>query len=170
MMRSNAASRWVDWMTHVDEGPISVEPRWPIALAVAGFTAITVTLRVIEPHRESLGPTWLVPGIEIGLLAALLAADPPRVIARANWLRRLSIALVLTLVVVAVSSTAVLISDLIRGAGVAHSAGPLLTSGLWSGWSTVSSSGFSTGCSTAAGPSPATEESANFPTSPSPSR
>jgi hypothetical protein len=135
MMRSNAASRWVDWMTHVDEGPISVEPRWPIALAVAGFTAVTVTLRVIEPHRESLGPTWLVPGIEIGLLAALLAADPPRVIARANWLRRLSIALVLTLVVVAVSSTAVLISDLIRGAGVAHSAGPLLTSGalVWLG-------------------------------------
>jgi hypothetical protein len=76
MMRSNAASRWVDGMTHVDEGPIAVEPRWPIALAVASFTAITVTLRVLEPHRESLGPTWLVPGIEIGLLAALLAADP----------------------------------------------------------------------------------------------
>jgi len=125
----------VDGVTRVDEEPIFVEPRWPIALAVSAFIAITVAVRILEPHRESLGPTWLVPGIEIALLAALLAADPPRVMARANWLRRLSIALVLSLVVVAVSSTAVLISDLIRGASVAQSAGPLLTSGalVWLG-------------------------------------
>jgi hypothetical protein len=99
------------------------------------FIAITVALRILEPDRESLGPTWLVPGIEIAMLGALLAADPARVAARASWLRRLSIALVLSLVVVAVSSTAVLISDLIRGATVAQSAGPLLTSGalIWLG-------------------------------------
>jgi hypothetical protein len=121
--------------TRTDEEPVAVEPRWPIALAVSAFTAITVALRILEPDRESLGPTWLVPGIEIAMLGALLAADPARVAARASWLRRLSIALVLSLVVVAVSSTAVLISDLIRGATVAESAGPLLTSGalIWLG-------------------------------------
>jgi hypothetical protein len=121
--------------TRADEEPVAVEPRWPIALAVSAFTAITVALRILEPDRESLGPTWLVPGIEIAMLGALLAADPARVAARASWLRRLSIALVLSLVVVAVSSTAVLISDLIRGATVAESAGPLLTSGalIWLG-------------------------------------
>jgi hypothetical protein len=121
--------------TRADEEPVAVEPRWPIALAVSAFTAITVALRILEPDRESLGPTWLVPGIEIAMLGALLAADPARVAARAGWLRRLSIALVLSLVVVAVSSTAVLISDLIRGATVAESAGPLLTSGalIWLG-------------------------------------
>jgi hypothetical protein len=121
--------------TRADEEPVAVEPRWPIALAVSGFTAITVALRILEPDRESLGPTWLVPGIEIAMLVALLAADPARVAARASWLRRLSIALVFSLVVVAVSSTAVLISDLIRGATVAESAGPLLTSGalIWLG-------------------------------------
>ena len=121
--------------TRADEEPVAVEPRWPIALAVSAFTAITVALRILEPDRESLGPTWLVPGIEIAMLVALLAADPARVAARASWLRRLSIALVLSLVVVAVSSTAVLISDLIRGATVAQSAGPLLTSGalIWLG-------------------------------------
>jgi hypothetical protein len=114
---------------------VAVEPRWPIALAVSAFTAITVALRILEPDRESLGPTWLVPGIEIAMLGALLAADPARVASRASWLRRLSIALVFSLVVVAVSSTAVLISDLIRGATVAQSAGPLLTSGalIWLG-------------------------------------
>jgi hypothetical protein len=135
MMRPRPAFRWVETVTRLDEEPVFVEPRWPIVLAVSAFTAITVTLRVLEPQRESLGPTWLVPGIEIALLAALLAADPPRVIARANWLRRLSIVLVVSLVVVAVSSTAVLIADLIRGASVADSAGPLLTSGalIWLG-------------------------------------
>jgi uncharacterized membrane protein len=122
-------------VTRVDEEPIFVERRWPIALAVSGFIAITVALRVLEPTRESLGPTWLVPGIEIAMLVALLAADPARVSARANWLRRVAIALVVSLTVVAVSSTAVLISDLIRGASVADSAGPLLTSGalIWLG-------------------------------------
>ena len=121
--------------TRADEEPVAVEPRWPIALAVSAFTAITVALRILEPDRESLGPTWLVPGIEIAMLVALLAADPARVASRASWLRRLSIALVFSLVVVAVSSTAVLISDLIRGATVAQSAGPLLTSGalIWLG-------------------------------------
>jgi hypothetical protein len=122
-------------LAQANEEPVVVEARWPIAFAVSAFIAITITLRILEPERESLGPTWLVPGIEIALLAALLAADPPRVIGRANWLRRLSIVLVLSLVIVAVSSTAVLISDLIRGASVAHSAGPLLTSGalVWLG-------------------------------------
>jgi hypothetical protein len=122
-------------VTRADEEPVAVEPRWPIALAVSAFIAITVALRVLEPDRESLGPTWLVPGIEIAMLVALLAADPARVASRASWLRRLSIALVFSLVVVAVSSTAVLISDLIRGATVAQSAGPLLTSGalIWLG-------------------------------------
>ena len=122
-------------MTRAEEEPILVESRWPVALAVSAFIAITVALRVLEPTRESLGPTWLVPGIEIAMLLALLAADPARVAARASWLRRLSIALVFALVVVAVSSTAVLISDLIRGASVAQSAGPLLTSGalIWLG-------------------------------------
>jgi uncharacterized membrane protein len=122
-------------VTRAEEEPILVESRWPVALAVSAFIAITVALRVLEPTRESLGPTWLVPGIEIAMLLALLAADPARVAARASWLRRLSIALVFALVVVAVSSTAVLISDLIRGASVAESAGPLLTSGalIWLG-------------------------------------
>jgi uncharacterized membrane protein len=122
-------------VTRAKEEPILVESRWPVALAVSAFIAITVALRVLEPTRESLGPTWLVPGIEIAMLLALLAADPARVAARASWLRRLSIALVFALVVVAVSSTAVLISDLIRGASVAQSAGPLLTSGalIWLG-------------------------------------
>ena len=60
-------------VAHGRDDPVFVEPRWPVALAVSVFIAITVTLRVVQPHRESLGPPWLVPGIELGLLVALIA-------------------------------------------------------------------------------------------------
>jgi hypothetical protein len=113
----------------------SVEPRWPIALAVSAFISITIALRILEPHHESLGPPWLVPGIEIAMLLALVAADPARLSARARWLRKVSIALILSLAVVAVLSTTVLITDLIKGARVTESATSLLTSGalIWLG-------------------------------------
>jgi hypothetical protein len=119
--------------------PIGLEPRWPVSLVVAIFIVITVTLRILEPHGASLGPHWLVPGIEIAMLCALIAADPAHVSGRRRWLRRLSITLVMALVVVAMVSTAVLITDLIRGAEVTESAGSLLASGalIWLGNSLV---------------------------------
>ena len=52
--------------------PVFVESRWPIALAVSVFVGITVALRVLQPHRETLGPRWLVPGIEIAMLVMLV--------------------------------------------------------------------------------------------------
>lgn len=114
---------------------VFVESRWPIALAVVAFIAISITLRIVEPDRESLGPDWLVPGIEIAMLVVLIAADPARVSRRARWLRRLSIALIISLTVVAVLSTGILIADLISGAEVTETAGPLLASGavIWLG-------------------------------------
>jgi hypothetical protein len=114
---------------------VFVESRWPVALAVAAFIAISITLRVVEPDRESLGPDWLVPAIEIAMLVVLIAADPARVSRRAKWLRRLSIALIVSLAVVAVLSTAILITDLITGARVTQAASPLLASGavIWLG-------------------------------------
>lgn len=115
--------------------PVLTEPRWPIALAIAGFIAITIVLRAFEPNRESLGPPWLVPGIEIAMFVALVAANPAGVHRRARWLRRLSIALILTLAAAAVASTAVLVTDLVEGDEITQSAGPLLASGamIWLG-------------------------------------
>jgi hypothetical protein len=122
-------------VTQADEERIFLEPRWPITLAVSAFIAITIVLRILEPHRESLGPRWLVPGIEIGMLVALIAADPAHLGARAKWLRRVSIALTVSLAVVAVLSSAILIIDLIKGAKVTDSADQLLASGtlVWLG-------------------------------------
>ena len=118
-----------------DDAQRGIEPRWPVALVIAGFIAITLTLRILEPERESLGPAWLVPGIEIAMLGALIAADPAHVSERRPWLRRLAITLVMALVVVAMLSTAVLITDLVSGSKVTESASSLLASGalIWLG-------------------------------------
>jgi hypothetical protein len=69
------------------------------------------------------------------MLGALIAADPARVSERRRWLRRLSLTLVMALVVVALLSTAVLITDLVSGAKVTESASSLLASGalIWLG-------------------------------------
>ena len=106
-----------------------------MALALLVFVAISIALRVAVPDRESLGPHWLVPGIEIALLVTLIAADPTHLHRRRRWLRPLAIGLVFALVVVAVLSAAILIADLIRGGKVTQSAGALLTSGalIWLG-------------------------------------
>jgi uncharacterized membrane protein len=118
-----------------EDEPIYLEPRWPIALAISAYIALTIVLRVLQPHRESVGNPWLVPALEIALFVALIAADPLHVGRRSNWLRRVAIVLVVSLVVVALVSTAVLVTDLIRGGKVTTSASTLLSSGvlIWLG-------------------------------------
>lgn len=112
-----------------------VEPRWPIALVLSLFIALTVVLRILEPGYESLGPRWLVPTIEVTLLGALVAADPAHVEGRSRWLRPISICLISALVVLALLNTGVLVSALIRGSEVTDSAALLLASGtlIWLG-------------------------------------
>jgi uncharacterized membrane protein len=117
------------------DGRIFVEPRWPVALALGFFIVITIVLRVAQPHRESLGPDWLVPSIEIALLVALVAADPAHLSGRRRWLRPLSIALVVLLGAAALLATGVLITELVQGGKVTESATSLLASGalIWLG-------------------------------------
>lgn len=115
--------------------PIFVEPRWPIALVLGSYLALTVVLRVFVPDRPTLGTRWLVPGLLAALLGALVLADPARIEGRARWLRRVASVLILSLVVVALVTTAILIADLIRGSEVTEKASTLLVSGalVWLG-------------------------------------
>ncbi len=118
-----------------DEPDVLAEPRWPVALAILAFIALSVTLRIALPNRETLGPHWLVPGIEFGLLACLIAADPVHIIRRRRWLRRIAIVLVFALTAAVLISTGVLIRDLIIGGKVTNQATSLLASGavIWLG-------------------------------------
>jgi hypothetical protein len=118
-----------------DEDRVFVESRWPLALAVGFYLALMILLRINEPDRPTFGTRWLVPAILGGLLGALVLADPARIEGRAKWLRRLSGVLILALAVIALTSTAILVADLIKGAHVTESASTLLTSGalIWLG-------------------------------------
>ena len=112
-----------------------IEPRWPVALAMVTFIAISIALRIAVPHRESVGPPWVVPGIETGLLLCLIAADPAHIAGRRRWLRRIALVLVFALLVAMLVATGVLVSDLIVGGKVTNQASSLLASGavIWLG-------------------------------------
>ena len=118
-----------------EDEPIFVEPRWPIALAISLYIVLTVVLRLVQPHRESFGPHWLAPSIEVTLLLALIAANPAHLVGQAKWLRPLAITLIGSAAVVAMMSSVVLIVDLVRGSKVTESASSLLASGalIWLG-------------------------------------
>ncbi|HTN78188.1 MAG TPA: hypothetical protein VMK16_00835 [Acidimicrobiales bacterium] len=118
-----------------EESPSSIEPRWPLAIVLFGFIAMTILLRVLEPDREHLGPVWLVPTVEIALLFALLAADPMHIARRTKWLRPIAITLIVTLLGMVILSDAILIQNLIKGSKLTQSAGSLLASGalVWAG-------------------------------------
>jgi hypothetical protein len=115
--------------------PRAIEPRWPLLLAFGTFVVITIVLRIAEPERESLGPHWFVPAIEIALLCLLILADPAHMGERGRVLRPLSIVFVAALAGAVFVSTAKLITDLIDGGKVTDSATALLTSGalVWLG-------------------------------------
>jgi uncharacterized membrane protein len=117
--------------------PVATEPRWPVALAISCFIALTVTLHFAVPDHPRLGPGWLIPAVEIGMLGLLLAADPARIAsgAQRRRLRRASVTLVLILAAAVLASTAKLIDELIRGTKVTQSASSLLASGalVWLG-------------------------------------
>jgi hypothetical protein len=118
-----------------DVESVYIEPRWPLALVLSLFIVVTVVLRLAEPHREGLGPDWLIPGLEIGLLLALIAANPADVVGRAKWLRPLAITLIVALLIAGMLSDATLIVDLVKGSKVTQSADSLLASGalIWFG-------------------------------------
>ncbi len=75
--------------THTPE-PVFIEPRWPIALVLGVYFGVAIAIRIALPDRPTLGPSWLVPGIEAALLIALLLADPAHIEGRARWLRRVA--------------------------------------------------------------------------------
>jgi uncharacterized membrane protein len=105
-------------------GPVG-EARWPAAGAVLAAIVLTVLL----PDGERVGPGWLLPAIELVLLAAIVAGDPGRISRHSRLLRGLSIALVTVLVLGALSSTLLLIDALIHGGPETNSASALLLAG-----------------------------------------
>ena len=111
------------------------EPRWPPAVALVGFMALNIGLRLWLPNQGFVRVPWLFPAIEAVLLVVLLTGNPGSIAAHRRWLHPFAVGLVLVLVAAALWATSLLVYDLIKGLGVTNSPGELLASGalVWLG-------------------------------------
>jgi hypothetical protein len=105
-----------------------VESRWPPVLAMLVFLAISIAGRIWLPDEGALHVSWLLPTVEVILLCLLLTSDPSTLVARRRR-HRLALLLAGLLVAAALWATVLLVSDLIRGKGVANSPDQLLAAG-----------------------------------------
>ena len=110
------------------------EARWPPIAAVVIVMALNIALRLWLPREAAIRVVWLVPAIEAALLITLLTSNPSGPVERRR-MRRIALILVGLLVAAALWATALLVDDLIRGAGVSNSPSELLASGavVWLG-------------------------------------
>jgi uncharacterized membrane protein len=70
--------------------PHAGERRWPVALAIVGLVA----LQWLTPRELTFEPRWLLPVLELLLLAVVLVVDPVRISREFRLLRVASLALV----------------------------------------------------------------------------
>jgi uncharacterized membrane protein len=99
------------------------EPRWPVTIGV--LTAIAMQLAL--PSRVTVHPSWLLPAVELVMLAVLVLANPLRTELPDRWLRVWGLVLIGTLSVANVISAGRLISSLLKARE--ENAGPLLLIG-----------------------------------------
>jgi len=105
--------------------PSEGEERWAVTVAIL----LAVALQLFLPARLTIGPHWLLPTLELALLAALAIAYPHRHLDRSSpVLRWLSLTLVAAISLANGWSAVNLVRELLRGAG-ASSALPLLATG-----------------------------------------
>src|SRR5262249_61344231 len=100
------------------------EGRWPAATAVVAASGLQMAL----PRSLSVGPHWLLPAAEIGLLCALVASSPRRLERRSALLRTGGLVLAGLLSLANATSAALLVHDLAHGPP-AQSAATLLLAG-----------------------------------------
>ncbi|HEX3567756.1 MAG TPA: hypothetical protein VHU17_20505 [Acidimicrobiales bacterium] len=91
---------------------------------------VAMALPFLLPERFSLFSPWISPGLEAALLVTLIIADPGRIDRRSEWIRALSVLLVIVLVAGSGVAAVHLVSDLIRGGPDTNSASQLLRVGI----------------------------------------
>lgn len=102
----------------------SGEARWPVALAILAAAGLQLSL----PDEVVLGSRWLMPLLEIALLAVLVVANPGRFEHEPGWRRRASLALTALVSVANGGAVVRLVDHLLSGRG-GDDAGALLATG-----------------------------------------
>lgn len=100
------------------------ESRWPVAAAIV----VAIGLQVALPDNLVLVSRWLLPGIELALLIALIIASPTRFDRESMLLRAGSLTLAGLLSVANAWSATLLVIGLVNGQ-LGQDAGPLLSTG-----------------------------------------
>jgi uncharacterized membrane protein len=90
------------------------EPRWPAGLAVLAAILLYATL----PNRYTLGPSWLIPGLEGVLMLGLNIAAPRRHQEEALILRIVTLALIGLVTLTNFFALVLLIDSLLHGSTV----------------------------------------------------
>ena len=100
------------------------EQRWTVTAAIA----LAVMLQLVLPNRLAFRPHWLLPALEVVLVAVLIVLNPVRITRDHPWLRPLSVALIAVISVANGWSAILLVRDLLA-ARAGEEPGPLLASG-----------------------------------------
>ncbi|MCW2691654.1 MAG: hypothetical protein JWM67_258, partial [Mycobacterium sp.] len=87
------------------------EARWPMSVAVL----VAVALQLVLPERLTLGPTWLLPALELALFAALTFANPVRFEKDSALVRFTALTNVLLVAAANYGSIALLVTRLLHG-------------------------------------------------------
>ncbi len=99
------------------------ERRWPVTVSII----VAIVLQVLLPGQLALLPRYLLPGLEIALLAGMVISDPVRIERRSRAMRLASIVLILLISTANALSAVLLIRAILQG--TAGSAPTLLATG-----------------------------------------
>jgi hypothetical protein len=105
--------------------PEKLEARWPILAAVLVVMALTI----LRPAEMRLAPRWVLPVVEVVLLAVVIARHPARIGPRAALLRSIAICMVGIILADTLVAVVRLVDVLIHGGQATNSADQLLTAG-----------------------------------------
>ena len=114
-----------DQSVEEERPPLRLEARWPILLAVLCVMALTV----LRPAELRVAPRWVLPSVEVVLLAIVIARHPARISPRAAILRAIAICVVGVVLADTLAATVRLIDVLINGGQATNSASDLLSAG-----------------------------------------
>ena len=99
---------------------------WPVALAIV----ITIALHVVLPTKYRVNPSWVVPVVLLGLLAAVIIGDPGRIDRQKPWLRITIGAIIALLALANLAAAGRLVGDILTNNKLyANNATALLATG-----------------------------------------
>jgi hypothetical protein len=87
------------------------ERRWAGALAIA----VLIALQWLLPAKLTFGPSWLFPGVEVVIIAVIVAANPGRMRKSSPALRMLSLGLIGVASLGTAWSVAMLVREIVSG-------------------------------------------------------